>query len=104
MNFHNIPEKEQKFYKDFYPSVDTLCRTIDHFSKTGESFEVDLGENLLDKTFKTIRDMEKELIGEEVDITELKITDDEYFEILDKLYLLREKVEKKFDALLLSSF
>lgn len=104
MEYYELTKKEQKFYREFYPSVDTLCGTIEHFSKTDESHEIYLGEMLLSKTFRAIKEMEIEILGEEVNVAELKITDDEYFENLDKLYLLREKVEEKFDDLLLANF
>jgi len=104
LKFYDLSKKEQKFYRDFYPSVEIACSTMEQYFEIGDIHEIRKGEKFLIKLFKIISKKEKDIIGDNVNISELKITDDEYFEIFDKLYYLREQVEKEFDNLLIVSF
>jgi len=103
LNFHDLSKKEKEFYRDFYPCIETLCKTLEHFIKTNERHEIYMAETLLIEEFKRIRNLEKEIIGEEVNISDLQITDDNYFEVYEKLFFIKVQIEEEFNEILFES-
>lgn len=101
LEFQELTKEEKNFYRNFYPSIESLYVHIDKFKKEHGQDKLCILEIIFDVLFNNIKKMEEELVGQEVSIYELKKNNNEkYSAIYEQLLCIRSEAKKQNEKML----
>lgn len=97
MDFYDLSPRDKRFYRNLYPAIDTVCKTEEHYIKQDDTFNVLATKMLLSDLFEIIRKMEKKLIGNDVDVTDLNLVSKKNVKVKSKINFINEQINRQFD-------
>ena len=97
MDFYDLSSRDKRFYRNLYTAIDTVCKTEEHYIKQDNTFNVLATKMLLSDLFEIIRRMEKKLIGNDVDVTDLNLDDKKNVKVRSKINFINEEINRQFD-------